>query len=724
MKNFPEKELARLISQDIKWGREFRDTRKADWLRFYVLYKNWIDRAEYPYESNLAIPSAYANVEVQTAFLLDMIFESGDFVEVLGKTQTGQLSASAVREMLNYHFRESFRTYEDMEQLIRNLLIFGTSIYKVYWDWRREYQTQKIPMINPATGEPEYGKFEERLIPVEVANNPSGYPIDLLNFFVDPNANTIENARFAGEDQWISPDRLLELSKAYPGYMKKNVAMILGEDMDDDVNINVTEKLDEIGITDNQKSPYLERGKVHVVDYWGYLATGWKNGRLSENSKTQLIHAVLAVGNSSAVDVKDPVILLAEPTPFNHGRLPYVDFRINSCVGEFYGQGDIEYCESLYLEQRDQRNVQMDNLSRTANQMWKVKNGAVLDESELTHRPGGIVHVDEIDNLLPIETPRIDPSHFKSQDDIRRDIEMATGVNDFVMGQYRSSMGFNDTATGISLIQQTALMRLGQKGQIMQRGIRDVAKLAFGLIQQFQSDGTSVRILDREGAMKYRFINILPQELMNAYDFNIINAPSLGSKPMRVNQLIQLLQIVIQAQQPTPERPKGGMSPEVSRLYKRIVEDMDVPNPQELAGFPDLNMEIPEIPGDMQGEDQPQLPPEEENRVMIIEGRAVHAKFGEPHQQHILVHNQGLEMAQDDTARVVIADHMKEHRGIMAQEKAMAAEMMGTSIEADAMQEQQQQMALVTGGKGAQKSPSSAEGQARGMGNMMGGQAF
>lgn len=724
MKNFPEKELARLISQDIKWGREFRDTRKADWLRFYVLYKNWIDRAAYPYESNLAIPTAYANVEVQTSFLLDMIFESGDFVEVLGKTETGQLSASAVKEMLNYHFRESFHTYEDMEQLIRSLLIFGTSVYKIYWDWRKEWQTSKIPMTNPATGEPEYGQFKELLVPVEVANNPAGYPIDLLNFLVDPNANTIENARFAAEEQWISPDKLLELSKAYPGYIKKNVSTILGECLDDDVNINVTEKLDEIGITDNQKSPYLERGKVHVVDYWGYLATGWKNGRLSENSKTQLIHAVLAVGNSSNVDVKDPVVLLAEPTPFNHGRLPYVDFRINSCVGEFYGQGDIEYCESLYLEQRDQRNVQMDNLSRTANQMWKVKNGAVLDESELTHRPGGIVHVDEIADLEPIDTPKLDQAHFKSADNIRRDIEMATGVNDFVMGQFRSSTGFNDTATGISLIQQTALMRLGQKGQIMQRGIRDIAKLAFGLIQQFQSEGTSIRILDRQGAMRYRFVNILPQELMQAYDFNIINGPALGSRPMRTNQMIQLLQIVIQSQQPTPANPNGGMTPEVQRLYKRIVEEMDVPNPQELAGFPGMNQEIPEIPGEAGEAEQPQLPPEEENRVMLLEGRAVHAAFGEQHPQHIIVHGKGYDMADDDTTKGLFTEHMKEHKGIMEQEKMMKAEMMGTAIEGDAVQEQAQQLALISGGQGASKSSAPQEGQVRGMGNTMGGQAF
>ena len=720
MKDFlPEHELARLISQDIKWGRDFRDTKKIDWLRFYVLYKNWIDRAEYPYESNLAIPSAYSNVEVQVAFLLDMIFESGDFVEVLGKTQTGQLSAKAVREMLNYHFRESFNTYEDMQQIARTLLIFGTAIEKIYWDWRKEYQTSKIPKIDPENGEPLYGEFEERLVPVEVANNPAGYPVDLLNFGVDPNANTLENARFAFEEQWIEPDRLLSLSKLYKGYKKKNVMRVLGMPQDDDVNINLTEKLDEIGITDNQKSPYVERGKVHVVDYWGYLATGWKNGKLSENSKTQLIHAVLAVGNSAGADVKDPVVLLAEPSPFNHGRLPYVDFRINACVGEFYGQGDIEYCESLYLEQRDQRNVQMDNLSRTANQMWKVKNGAVLDESELIWRPGGIVHVDEVDNLLPIETPRIDPSHFKSQDDIRRDIEMATGVNDFVMGQYRSSMGFNDTATGISLIQQTALMRLGQKGQIIQRGIRDVAKLTFGLIQQFQSEGTSVRILDREGAMRYRFVNILPQELMQAYDFNIINGPALGSRPMRVNQLMQLLQIVVNTQK------EGGMTPEVQKLYKRIVEEMDVPNPNELAGFPDFNQPLPEIPGENMEMESPQLPPEEENRVMVIEKRAVHARFGEPHPQHLTAHAEALDMTEDGTTREILSSHMQEHKQIMEEERRHIAEMMGLSIEQDAAMEQAQQLAMTTGGQGAQKSPTNAqEGQVRGMGNMMGGQAF
>ena len=143
MANFlPDKDIAETVYKDVEWARNYRQEYRERWEQFYALYRNYLDRANYPWESNLAIPSAFSVVEVQVAFLTDMIFEGGNFVEVLGKTPQGQVSASAVQQMLNYHFSNSFRTYEEFEKFIRQLVIFGTSVFKTYWNYARGWKTR------------------------------------------------------------------------------------------------------------------------------------------------------------------------------------------------------------------------------------------------------------------------------------------------------------------------------------------------------------------------------------------------------------------------------------------------------------------------------------------------------------------------------------------------------------------------------------------------------
>ena len=723
MKNFvSDKEIVRHILNDLKWARDARKNKTDDWLRFYRLYKNYLDRAKYIYSANLAIPTAYSNIEVQVAFILSMIFEGGDFVEVLGKTPQGQISATAIKEMMNYHFRHSFRTYEDMEKFIRQLLMYGTSIYKVYWDyrigWKRryitEYKDRDVHRIVPKDTEEE------------IANQPAGYVLDLWNFFVDPHARDVAHARYAGEEMWLDANEIISKTRhGGPFSKRKNeVAKLLGMD-DDDVMEGLDEKLQEIDIDQHLMNPHVERGKFHCIDYWGYITKGWEAGKApNTKDKTLLIHAVIHVGRGYSPSDETATILLLEPAPFHHAEIPYVDARINACVDEFYGTGDIELCESLYLEQRDMRNAAMENLNLSIHQMWGVRDGANIDESELRRRPGGIYHFKQPDDVVSLPNQPVDPAVFQSQEDIRRDIEQVTGVNDFVMGQYRSATGFNDTATGISLIQQTALMRLGQKGQVVQRAIRDIARQAHALIAQFQPFGTTIRMLDRENAMRQRFMNISPEELAREYDFHIVNSPALGSKALRQNQLIQLYQITMQA-----AGSPGGMPPLAEKIFKRIIEEMEVPNADELYGFPDFNAQIPAQMGEGDAAMRETINPEEENRLMIDQHQVIQPKMGETHPQHLYIHDEGYNSTEDREARDILATHMQIHQSLMEQEKAILSTIMAADMQAGRAQDAIQQQMAMSGenmlGTKNRKSPTAAPGGqedvSRAMGNMLAG---
>lgn len=577
------------VQQDVKWAVDYRNQFIEDWRRYWVLWKNYLDEAEYPWDSNLSPPNATTIITVQTAYLLNMVMGQGDFVEVLGKTINGQVSAQAVKELLNYHFRHSFNTFEDQGKFIRQLICIGTSIYKVFWKFQPGWRTYDVPVYENA----EEVRTKKEAFPEVLINEPTGYVVDVMNFGVDPNADCIRNARFAFEEMYMDPMDLKE--KAQVGIFGKDgntkVDEVLGHPTEKAID-GLTDRYWEIGLHAWQDSDFIERGRIKLIDYWGYLTKGWTEDRkLKKDAKRQLYHVICAVPSSNAMHAGKYTILLADPTPFRHNRIPYVDARLNETVGEFYGMGDIEIAESLLLEARDHRNIFMDSHKMTTNRMFKARKGSGVTEDALKWRPGGIVWVDEKDDVDVLESGRTDPAFFRASYDLKKDIQFSTGVNDFVVGQFDTSTGFNDTATGITTIQDTALMRIGQKGQVVQRAIRDIAFLTFKMLRQYMPWGTAVRVLDRDSAIKYRFINVSREALENEYDFQIVNAPALGNKNLRIQQLIQLLSLLIQIGE------KGGPQPDLSRYVRRVMEEMEIPNPQEIFGFPEFNMALPQLGG-------------------------------------------------------------------------------------------------------------------------------
>lgn len=701
-----DQEIKDQVEQDITWARDHRQDRREDWRRFHKLYRNYIDQASYPYEANLAIPTAYSIIEVQVAFLTDMIMEGGDFVEVLGKTPEGQASAKAVREMLNYHFRYSIDTFPEMEKFIRQLLMYGTSVFRTDWDYRLEWKTRNIPVLDD-TG--ELLETKEEFHAEEVANQPGGRAVDISVFGVDPNAGSITDARYAFEEMWVDPMILLEKQQLK---LYKNVEKLFS-DQSNATNDGLMEREEDIGLTSFQNSPYVERGKIHIVDYWGYLTKGWENGKLGKASKRQLYHVVLAMSQATHAAEGTSTVLFARPSPYFHNRIPFIDARINGCVGEFYGVGDIEYVESLLLEQRDMRNIQHDNMTRTMNKMFKRRREANIDKAQLIWRPGGVIDVNELEDVDVVRSEPVDPAVFKAQEDILRDIEMSTGINDFVTGQYRSATGFNDTATGISLIQNTAMKRMAHKGQVVQQAIRDIGQMVFNLVAQYSPMGTTVRILDRENATLYRFIDISPEALSREYDFHIINAAALGSKMARQTQLLQLFQILGQI--------KGEDAGFLDRFLLRLLDEMDIPNAQELLGNPQLYSALPPSLGSP-AEQQDLYNPEEENRIMVETGRFIEPKLEEHHPQHMAVHQAEYDKQQNPEIRKLIAEHYNIHAKMSEQVKAMIGQQMALGIQQDAVDQQEAQLRLLSGGKGA-TSPNAAGGQEAVIRNMASQQA-
>lgn len=705
-------EIASQIQFDVMWARNFRDARIEDWNAYYRLYKNYVNSKDVDTAANIAIPTAFSLVEVQTAFLIDMVMEGGHFVEVLGRTPNGQASAKAIRDLIDYHFQHSIPTYELLEDYIRQLLIYGTSVMRIDWDFKPGWMKRMRPYLNEA-GEIAY---KPKLAVEIIRNAPSARVVDIYHFLHDPNAAKVDDCRFVAEEMWIDPSALREKEESGNGW--RNIDKVI-QGNTPTANMGLDLRLSKIDLSPMQNANSEQRGRIAVVDYWGYLTKGWERGTLKKNAKTVLYHVIAGFAGGEYRGDGVPIILFAEETPFFHNKMPFVDARLNAPLSEFYGSGDIEFCESLLEEQRDIRNSLLENVSQTTNRMFVRKRGGGIDPAQLTWRPSGVIDVNEQDDIRILDSGHFDPTILRTQDDLRRDIEQVTGINDFVMGQYRSSTGFNDTATGISLIQETAMKRIGHKGQVIQRAIRNAAQMVFTLIAQFQPYDQSIRVMDNESATRYRFLDISREALQNQYDFNVVNAPALGSKPMRQTQMIQLYQLASDAMSKNP-----NITVDLDRLLKRIIDELDVPNSNELFGFDQLNKAIPEFAmgeeSKMGGEDD-RLPPDEENRLMVEQNKAIIPSIRDHHPHHMHVH---AEMYDDIPDGHPAKELISQHYSIHAEMAKTTRNIIGQNMAMGTFKEGVRNLNYINGGTNS--SPNRAGGResmTRGMANAAAGNA-
>ena len=495
-------ELAKDIVNKFTSTVAFRTPYKNKWDRFYKMYRGVLDETNYPWQSNIWVPLSFSTIET----VVPRLVSNRPQIDILPREPNDEKYAQIMGKIIDYQW-DQMNMNVLLPEAVKEMCIYGTVVLKAFW-YKEESNVIDKQMVDEQM--PELGQVEVEENKT-IYNGPKVEVVDLYDFFVDPKATTIDNA------EWVIHRSMRTLD-------------YLHEMMEDGKYKNIKLLEDEGGsFAGNDDEKQMRRNTIGIS-----MPVEQRNDKLIEILEYWTDERVITVANRK-------IIIRDQENPFRHGKKPFIVCVDQKIPHEFYGMGELEPIETLQYELNDRRNQRMDNVTLILNRMWVVQNGKGVDEDELVSDAGGVVHTDDPNAIQQLVLPDVTSSSYQEETIIKADIQQTSGVTDFTRGMSSDALA-NDTATGISLLQEASNARFRLKIQnIEDMMLKRLGEMMVSMNNQFMSDETTIRIVGDEGK---EFETIKPEDIKGNFDVSVQAGSTIpGNESIMKKQVMEMYKL-------------------------------------------------------------------------------------------------------------------------------------------------------------------------------------
>lgn len=428
--------------------REFHDL-ISEWYRIYRA--RILDSEVRAGRSNLFIPHVFANIETLKCKIVNAMFAERPFVSTkvleIEDSDMAEAASKKMNNFLQYQFEQKIKIIPMSAEIVLEALIAGVAVTRQGWKYRKK--TLKKRENQTLDGKVIKGSARTVEKEVVVADHADMKLVTYDMFFPDPTATSVEDALYVIEKEMVDYAELLNS----PVYPKEKVKKLKSE-RDQNGMSEINRQLEASGVatssTDSKKG-------IELLHYW---TDDW--------------HIVLANRN---------VVMLSEPNPYYHGEKPYAKWEIYPLANLWWGISSVDMLYNLQVELNTHRNQRIDNVSFILNKMHKVRRGANISEAELISKPGGVVTVDEMDDIEEMEFTDVTASAYNEEGVIKKDMDTVIGVHDINRG---STGERRETATMASITDQNSNERFTTAIKMLEfGGFKDAIAQIIQLNQQF-----------------------------------------------------------------------------------------------------------------------------------------------------------------------------------------------------------------------------------------------
>lgn len=335
-------------------------------------------------------------------------------------------------------------------------------------------------------------------------DHPVKINVPLRDFFIDPTATSLEDARYMGRRYLISKSQLEEFEvvdlKAKPDAegsypMKKKYKNL--DKLDTYKTLEKTDK-EEKDMWYGSTLDNPPEDQVEVIEYWTPEKT------ISVANRTTCIEDTenYFMAKDRANGAKFPKGLM----PFNDAR-DYVDESL------FYAKGEIDIIADQQEDLNDITNQNKDAITYALNQMYTLDPAYADKINEVENLPGAVYPFPK-DTLNPILHGQIPSDAFNERQNIKNEIRETTASNEVVKGG--ATEGGKATATEINAQVAGAGQRISLKVTQLENGyFHREARIIFAMIKLYVTEPMMVRIVGKDGV---RWEEFDPSEFQDEYE--------------------------------------------------------------------------------------------------------------------------------------------------------------------------------------------------------------
>jgi hypothetical protein len=636
--------------------------------KYYELYQLVQKKKHYEGLANIFVPEILRAVETVVAKLYGLIFSQPDWYSYAGRDDNmDEGPAVALTKLVGYQMDENGFKSRVMDSL-RQMVITGLTVRKVLWDFQEV--SRKVPKRGPQGEVATEQKVET------IRDTWTFEPVDLLTFHIsDINIpyNDIKKARWIGEQYLVHKNYVKErCKKGWYSILMKPVLEDAVSASDSQSSNAVRDRLTSAGFQN-----ISNKDKIEIIERWGLLEARHVHSpeELAEKGlePDDMVESVVIIANRVA-------ILKLEANPFWHNEKPYVVCPYIPKEFELPGIGIAQIGESLQEEINDTRNQTMDNKTLVLACMWLKERSSGIKNSELTIRPNGVIHTNNVNGLVPLRPPIVAGVGTNMEGIAKNDLRESAGASSNLQGIAQSGV---DTATESSLINRESMGRLILTGQLFtELVLKPTLVFAEYLNYQFYDHVKVIKIIGKAGV---KFLKLTPDEIWGGHkDVDIRIALDSTENPSIMRQ--QFMGFLTNLQQLPP--------PLIAFHWKSLDKAYGM-------FFPGHSLE--ELYPAPAPDPSKLLSPEEERDMVLAEQPIVaargqdHVAFIEYHENEMASMQYSLSEIQFNIYKKLIMSHY-ELLMVETQEQAMA-------MEAEIAQEDQKQGNMNSKGKSANSSP-------------------
>ena len=622
-----------VITERLQPNKVSLKTKKENFLKYSNLYKGVQTKKNYSGLANLYVPEILKSTETLTSLIHFGIFGSPIFMRFRGVEDSDEVSAKNMTDLMYYEMSENLFKIQTMD-FIRNMLIYGTSVRKIFWD----FVEKEVTKPNLETGKPEKSLETSR-------DSWTFEDVDIFNFWLPPETPwyDIQKAEWIAETQNVSESWLR--NKIKKGWIEKEKGekliseSWLGKSNQDTPDYFTQQRLNKSEIyVSESKNKYL------ITNWYGWIPAKYIDKELDSDEP---VLALIILGNDKVILKKAKI-----SDVFWHNRYPYVSCCFVPLNGEFFGLGIAQICESLQEELNDTRNQVIDNKTLILMNMWLIDKNAQINPKDLIARPNGVIRTLNMDGLRPLAPPLFSGLGISIEGTIKEDMRQAVAAISGLQGIPQQGVG---SATEFQGLQNSSMTRNKMVIEsVAECVLKPLFQIAKYLNYQFYDHRKLIKIIGAKG-IKTRLLG--PDEIIGNYDIELEMSTDFEKNP---NVLRQQLTTAVQMLLNIP--------PQVIQFHWKLISKMlmelGIDNPEDF--YPSLVPESEEI----------LLTPDEEHQV-ILEGQAVKTRNGDNDIEHLQGHvpfREKIYLSAPPYVLSLIDEHIKSH--MVKIEKARQEQMM------------------------------------------------